>query len=168
MIREFRLDDIAALEMLYPAAFPDEDLLPLVRQLTGGRDDVMSLVADTDGDIVGHAAFTDCSIEGRPEKLALLGPVAIAPAWQQKGLGGDLIRAGLDRLRGTGCARVMVLGDPAYYRRFGFAMDTEVSPPHALPDEWLPAWQSINLIEEPVVGTLVVPEPWQPRELWLP
>jgi len=168
MIRDLRPDDLPALETLYPAAFPDEDLLPLVRQLMGERDDVMSLVADAVGEIAGHAAFTDCRIEGRPYKLALLGPVAIAPAWQQKGLGGDLIRAGLDRLRGTGCVRVLVLGDPAYYSRFGFVMDGEVNPPYALPEEWLPAWQSIDLSGEPVGGTLVVPETWRRTELWLP
>lgn len=160
--------DLPALEQLYPLAFPDEDLLPLLRQLVDDRSDVVSLIAEAAGELVAHAAFSDCAVEGMREHVALLGPAAVHPEWQQKGVGSKLIRAGIAHMRDAGFARIMVLGDPAYYSRFGFTADEEVKPPYRLPDDWLTAWQSVRLTGVPVNGTLIVPEPWQPRELWLP
>jgi putative acetyltransferase len=66
--------------------------------------------------------------------------------------------------------RVCVLGDPAYYRRLGFAQERDVDPPYTLPVEWRCAWQSISLRggSSPCPGTLSVPRPWLQPALWAP
>jgi len=83
----------------------------------------LSLVAATDGEVVGHVAFSPVTIAGAACGWFGLGPVAVLPARQRAGIGAALIRAGLARLRIAGAAGCVVLGDPAYYPRFGFAPD---------------------------------------------
>lgn len=167
-IRESLPSDHPSIEELYPRAFPDEDLLPLVRELLAERQLVLSFVAIVENNVVGHLIFTICGIAGRPEKIALLGPLAIAPAWQRQGFGISIVRAGLRRLKIEGIRRVCVLGDPDYYSRFGFERDDQVIPPYPLPKEWHGAWQSLELHRQtPILrGKLTVPEPWRHRALW--
>ena len=169
-IRECLPSDIASIEKLYPDAFPDEDLLPLVRELLGEEPIVLSLVGIVDRALVGHVIFTTCSIVGRTDNVALLGPLAIAPAWQRQGIGSAIVRAGLRLLENAGTNQVYVLGDPAYYRRFGFEPDDRVTPPYHLPEEWRGAWQSLNLCSDkpPLYGKLSVPHPWRKQALWAP
>lgn len=170
VLREGRPEDLPALERLYPAAFPTEDLLPLVRDLSGAGDGVLSLVAVDGGDLVGHVAFTRCGVGGRSERVDMLAPLAVAPARRREGIGGALVREGLRRLTAAGGAAVLVLGDPAYYRRFGFLPDRDVAAPHLLPEEWRDAWQSVRLaaVEPPFAGGLEVPPFWSRPELWAP
>ena len=169
-IRESTELDLADLEDLYPAAFPDEDLLPLVRSLLCEPATALSLVATIDGAIVGHAMLTWCGLAGSALHATLLGPVAVAPEVQRQGIGSQLIETGLQRVKDAGADVVMVLGDPAYYHRFGFAPTARVSPPFQLPAEWHEAWQSLALgehvVREPVA--LSVPEQWDDPALWLP
>lgn len=84
-IREGLPTDKAALEILYPAAFLDEDLLGLVNALLSEKNGVLSLVAINDEGVVGHILFTVCGIAGCHEKAALLGPVAVTPEFQRRG-----------------------------------------------------------------------------------
>jgi len=167
-LREARPNDAPPIETLYLAAFPDEDLLPLVRDLQGSS--AVSLVGLVDNALVGHIVLTPCSVAGRPDKVALLGPLAIAPDWQRQGIGSAIVRAGLRRLESDGMTHVYVLGDPAYYSRFGFEADDNVTPPYSLPDEWRGAWQSLRLSddEQPLSGTLSVPQAWRRQKLWAP
>jgi putative acetyltransferase len=169
-IRESLPKDIASIEALYPQAFPEEDLLPLVRELLSNHTIVLSLVGIADRALVGHVLFTACGIAGRPDKVALLGPLAVAPNWQRQGIGGRLVRAGIQRLEREGIAQVYVLGDPAYYGRFGFEQDNCVAPPYPIPEEWREAWQSISLGDgkPPPHGALSLPEPWLQPGLWAP
>jgi len=81
----------------------------------------VSLVAEQGGEIVGHVAFSPVLIDGRPGNWFGLGPVAVRPNRQGEGVGSALIRAGLAQLHDLGGQGCVVLGDPAYYRRFGFA-----------------------------------------------
>jgi putative acetyltransferase len=83
----------------------------------------VSLVAAEDGAIVGHVAFSPVATGGRTAGWFGLGPVAVRPERQRRGIGQSLIEAGLARLRAQGAKGCVVLGDPAYYRRFGFAAD---------------------------------------------
>ena len=169
-IRESVPDDLASIEKLYPDAFPDEELLPLVRRLLAETQSVLSLTATADGVLAGHAIFTTCGVSGATGKVALLGPLAVASNRQRQGIGGALVREGLQRSENAGMRRVFVLGDPAYYGRFGFAPDEGVAPPYALPDEWRGAWQSVGLPgnAQPLRGELSVPSPWRHRALWAP
>jgi putative acetyltransferase len=168
--RESLPSDISSIEKLYRGAFPDEDLLPLVRELQREGPGVVSFVGVADTALVGHVIFSTCSIVGETGKLALLGPLAVAPACQQKGIGSSMVRAGLQRMENVGTNLICVLGDPAYYRRFGFEPENRITPPYHLPEEWYGAWQSLNLSGEklPLCGKLIVPQPWRKQALWAP
>ena len=169
-IRDSRPADVAALETLYPDAFPAEDLLPLVKDLLNDEPIRSSLVAVIDGAVVGHVIFTHCGLKGRSERVALLGPLAVASKWQRKGLGRALVQAGLQRLRTGGTREVFVLGDPAYYSKLGFLPTADVAPPYALPPAWHGAWQvqRLEVAASPLQGGLAVPDPWLKPQLWMP
>ena len=169
-IRESAKDDAAAIESLYPAAFPDEDLLPLVRDLLQDAAITLSLVGVVDLKITGHAIFTKCGVLGSDIRAALLGPLAVAPVWQRRGIGSAIVRTGLQRLNDANVTLVCVLGDPAYYGRLGFAPETHVEPPFPLPAEWSGAWQSQYLDDTKVLctGKLAVPPQWLQPALWAP
>jgi putative acetyltransferase len=169
-IRETVRGDLAAIEVLYPNAFPDEDLLPLVRELLQETSVVLSLVGTIGSSVVGHVIFTTCRVAGSSDKVALLGPLAVASASQRQGIGSAIVQAGMQRLEKAGVTHVYVLGDPAYYGRLGFVPETRVAPPYPLPAEWSEAWQSISLssAEQPRRGELSVPQPWLQPALWAP
>ena len=169
-IRESRRNDSAAIESLYPEAFPEEDLLPFVRSLLNDAVVAISLVGTIDTRIVGNAIFTKCGVLGNSANAALLGPLAVAPAWQRQGIGSAIVRAGLRWLEDSGVHRVFVLGDPAYYGRLGFLTESLIKPPFPLPAEWDGAWQSQNLGETttPCAGKLSVPPQWRQPALWAP
>ncbi len=169
-IRESVQADIAAIGSLYPDAFPDEDLLPLVRDLLHDAAVAVSLVGAVNSQIVGHGVFTKCGVVGSDVESALLGPLAVAPAWQRRGVGSAIVRAGLQRLKDAGVALVCVLGDPAYYGRLGFVPETLVEPPYRLLTEWRGAWQSQYLVDVmvPYTGKLAVPPQWLRPALWAP
>jgi putative acetyltransferase len=169
-IRETTPGDTSALERLYRATFPDEDLVALVRELVGGAGDVLTLAAVTDGTIAGHVAFTRCTIGESGTRAALLAPLAVAPDRQRQGLGRALVAAGFDHLSEESILYVFVLGDPACYSRLGFTREDAVMPPYALPPDWDGAWQSTGLrgAASPPPGSLDLPPVWLRPELWLP
>jgi len=80
----------------------------------------LSLVAEIDGEVVGHIAFSAASIGGTSSGWFLLGPVAVLPDHQGKGIGRALVETGLDALRSRGACGCVLVGDPAFYCRFGF------------------------------------------------
>lgn len=83
----------------------------------------LSLVATIDGAVAGHVAFSAVTIDSGDTGWFGLGPVSVRPDAQRHGIGSALVSAGLDRLRAAGAKGCVVLGDPGYYRRFGFAID---------------------------------------------
>jgi len=92
----------------------------MIAALRDARALTISLVA-TDGDeIIGHVAFSPVTIDGEDHRWFGLGPVSVRPDLQGRGVGGALIRQGLNELRAQGAAGCVLLGDPGYYRRFGF------------------------------------------------
>jgi putative acetyltransferase len=169
-IRKSRREEIPAIESLYPEAFPDENLIPLVRDLLNDSVVAMSLVGTIDTHIVGHAIFTRCKVVGDSVNATLLGPLVVAPAWHRQGFGTAIVRAGFRELESAGVGRVFVLGDPAYYGRLGFLPDSLVAPPYPLPPEWDDAWQSRGLgeVTTSCSGKLAVPPQWLQPSLWAP
>lgn len=167
-IRESVAGDLAAIEAFYPAAFPDEDLLPLVRELLQASPIILSLVAVMGPSLVGHVVFTRCGVADSEDEVGMLGPLGVTPARQRQGIGSALVRAGLDRLKSDGMNHVYVLGDPNYYGRLGFLPEKAVSTPYPLPAEWEGAWQSLSLRspEPRPHGKLTVPQPWRKPALW--
>lgn len=169
-IRESVQGDAAAIESLYPEAFPDENLLPLVRDLLRDAEITTSLVGAVDSRIVGHVIFTKCGVVGSDISAALLGPLAVASAWQRRGVGSAIVRAGLRRLEDMDVNLVFVLGDPAYYERLGFRSGSLIEPPFRLPAEWDGAWQSQSVGDTMAScpGKLSVPRQWLQPALWAP
>ena len=167
-IRESRPSDATGIEQLYVDAFPDEDLLALVRELLDFGQSVISLVGIRENVIVGHVSFTFCHVEGGKDKVALLGPLAVMPTLHNQGIGSTLVQTGFKHLENSKIGYVFVLGDPAYYSRFGFKAEDKVVTPYPLPTEWRGAWQSIHLcdVKAPHEGRLSVPEPWRQIALW--
>jgi len=113
-----------------------------------------SLVATEAERVVGHILFTATRIEPDPGNLAsaILAPMAVHPDCQQRGIGRRLINDGLERLTAAGVGLVFVLGDPAFYTRFGFAPAGEqgLEAPHPVPPEHADAWMVQAL--QPGVG----------------
>ncbi len=148
-------------------AFPDEDLKPLVHTLMSKTEGVTPLVAVDQQTLIGLAVFTRCGLERQDVFLCLLGPVAISPNSQRRGIGSRLITFGLDHMRTLGATRVCVLGDPAYYNSFGFTTERHIRTPYPIPQEWNAAWQSLTLSEQATLsGTLSVPPAWKNPQLW--
>ena len=80
----------------------------------------LSLVAESDGEVVGHIAFSAAKIGDPSTGWFLLGPVAVRPARQGEGIGSTLVGTGLEALRSRGAGGCVLVGDPAFYTRFGF------------------------------------------------
>lgn len=80
----------------------------------------LSLVAEADGNIVGHVAFSLVTINGESQDWYGLGPISVQPALQKQGIGSKLIQEGLTQIREMGAKGCVLEGDPNYYHRFGF------------------------------------------------
>ena len=167
-IRESLPGDQGAVLALYPRAFPEEELRPTVTALLDETDGVISLVALSGDLVVGHALFTDCSVEGSDWRIALLGPLCVDPDHQRNGIGQALIREGIACMGMRGTALICVLGDPGYYGRSGFLQERRISTPYPIPEEWQDAWQSVSAGEDVdgPKGRMIVPAPWRDPKLW--
>jgi putative acetyltransferase len=117
VIRLEKPSGLAAIRRVEEAAFAQPVEAQLVDDLRSAGDAVFSLVAVEDERIVGHAMFSKMKA---PFAALALGPVAVLPERQRTGIGGQLIRDGLARSEAAGWVGIFVLGDPAYYGRFGF------------------------------------------------
>lgn len=121
-IRAERPEDAAAVRRVNELAFGRAEEAALVDALRAAADPHVSLVA-TDGDeIVGHIFFSPVSLEPEGQPFAAMGlaPMAVLPGHQRRGVGSELVRAGLGECRRAGRNVVVVLGHPEYYPRFGF------------------------------------------------
>ena len=117
IVRSEAPDDVAAIRAVEEVAFGQPAEAQLVDDLRAAGDSVFSLVAVDDDTVVGHALFSRMKA---PFPALALGPVAVLPERQRTGIGSRLIRQGIARSEAAGWLGVFVLGDPAFYRRFGF------------------------------------------------
>ena len=154
VIREAAKADRDSIRVVEEAAFGRPDEARLVDALVGDGDDVLELVAERDGRVIGHVLFSRLIVEtpGRNFPAVALAPVAIAPAAQRQGVGAALIEEAHGRLRQASETLSVVLGDPAYYGRFGYA--------HARAAEFECEWQGEALQalawgDAPATGRLV-------------
>ncbi len=96
----------------------------------------VSLVAVSDGRIVGHIAFSKAGAGDTESDWFLLGPVAVLPELHGQGIGTTLVEAGLKELRACGAAGCVLVGDPGFYARFGFSSFPELTYP-GVPQEYV-------------------------------
>ena len=122
-IRPFDEDDTDGVRQLLDAAFGGVTESRIVRTLRAADADSLELIAEDHGRIVGEIIFSP--VTGRTasgtELFGIgLGPVAVEPEFHKRGIGSALIEHGLDYMRKLGAPFCVLLGDPAYYARFGF------------------------------------------------
>jgi putative acetyltransferase len=129
-IRPAQDDDLDTVAALHRAAFSASPMghrgeAELVWALHAEGDVVASLLAERDGEFLGHVMFSSMYVEadGKPLRAAALAPLAVRPDEQRNGIGAALIRAGLTRLRDEGVQISFVLGHAVYYPRFGYRPD---------------------------------------------
>jgi putative acetyltransferase len=112
-------DDADGIRRVLTLAFPTAAEADLINDLRRNDRLSLSLVATINSEIVGQIAFSPVTIDGCEIGWGLA-PLAVAPAHQHYSIGSQLIRHGLEAARDRAVAAVVVLGDPAYYARFGF------------------------------------------------
>lgn len=135
---EYPLDRQAVFE-LNALAFGREGEAKLVDALREGGhfEPGMSLVAEIDARVVGHLLFSWIELDSSRGALsaAALASLCVDPQFQRRGIGAALLKEGLARMKSIDCQAVLVVGDSAYYRRFGFSAELakRISCPYSGP-----------------------------------
>jgi predicted N-acetyltransferase YhbS len=138
-IRQERPSDIAAVSRVTTAAFltaPHTNHTEqfIVDALRKARKLTVSRVATDNNEVVGHVAVSPIRIGGEDGGWYGLGPVSVIPSYQRRGIGSALIMDALLALSSTGAAGCVVLGDPAFYERFGFKASAALTLPGVPPE----------------------------------
>jgi predicted N-acetyltransferase YhbS len=138
----------SAFETMEEASGDEQDLVNRLRK-SPSFIPKLSLVAECDGQVIGHILFTKMTIGGHPS-LALA-PVAVLPAYQNQGIGGKLIEEGHRIAKELGYSSIVVVGHAAYYPRFGYTRASQwaIQAPFEVPDE---AFMILELREDGLKG----------------
>ena len=146
-------EDIGAIRYVNEQAFGQEAEAEIVEKLRKRVALTLSLVAIQGNEVVGHIAFSPVEVESEHSgfKAIALAPMGVLPAYQRKGIGSQIVRAGLEECRRLGHEIVVVLGHPDYYPRFGFvpARPRGIECEFEVPDE---AWMILELREGVLAG----------------
>jgi putative acetyltransferase len=122
LVRQERLEDWPAVRAVHENAFPSAQEADLVDRLRQAGKATLSLVAESDEhQVIGHVLFSPVTVQPPAVCRGLgLGPLAVLRDYQNTGVGSALCKAGLEECRRLMVDYVVVLGDPNYYRQFGF------------------------------------------------
>ncbi|MCW3098938.1 MAG: GCN5-related N-acetyltransferase [Chthonomonadaceae bacterium] len=136
-IRPETASDAGAIQEVTELAFGrayEAGVVEKVRRSSGFVSE-LSLVAEREGEIVGHVMFSELEIVGASESWTVLalGPISVRPEFQKQGVGRQMIRAGLERAANLGYGVVVLIGHPTYYPRFGFASGSRFGLKCAIP-----------------------------------
>jgi putative acetyltransferase len=133
-VRSERGPDVEAIDAVTRQAFANhpfsnqtEHLIVLALRNAGAL--TVSLVAETQGEVIGHVAASPVQIAGQSLGWFGLGPVSVATARQGHGVGSALVRAALAELQAVAAAGCVLLGNPVFYRRFGFVQNPSLASP---------------------------------------
>jgi len=141
LIRDEIAGDSEAIRKVHELAFNSPAEADLVDLLRARDKATISLVAEKEGEIVGHVLFSPVQIDPPSTGWSALGlaPVGVIPERQRHGIGKALIWQGLERCRSIGVRAIVVLGDPDYYTRFGFerAKDFGLGNEYQVEDEFM-------------------------------
>ena len=176
MIRETTKSDLSDILAIHRAAFGEDEVVDLTEALLADASatPLLSLIAQAEDRPSGHILFTAARIRD-PDfagKVKILAPLGVVPDSQGQGLGGELIKAGIERLSEAGADLVFVLGYPDYYTRHGFepAFPHNLVPPYPIQQKNHPAWM-VQALKPGLLGTitgtivaanaLMAPEYWQ-------
>jgi len=145
--------DFDSIRYVNEQAFGQKAEAAIVNKLRNRNALTISLVATMENEVVGHIAFSPVAIESPclSFEAVVLAPMAVLPVYQCKGIGSQLVRAGLEECRRLGHEIVVVLGHPDYYPRFGFvpAKAKGISCEFEVSDE---AWMVLELKEGTLAG----------------
>jgi putative acetyltransferase len=125
LIRNETHDDVCTITEVTIAAFKTLEISNhteqfIIKALRAAKALTVSLVAETDGRVIGHIAFSPVTISDGTPNWYGLGPVSVLPECQRRGIGRALIQEGISRLKDLGARGCCLVGHPEYYRRFGF------------------------------------------------
>jgi putative acetyltransferase len=142
IIRHERASDIEAIFTITKAAFEDHPISNhteqfIINALRAAKALSLSLVAEIDGKVIGHIAFSPVTISDGSDNWYGIGPVSVLPEFQKKGCGKSLINEGLALLKASGAQGCLLVGDPGYYERFGFRNLPELSLAGVPPENFL-------------------------------
>ncbi|MCP4001617.1 MAG: N-acetyltransferase [Gammaproteobacteria bacterium] len=114
--------DLKVISAINKAAFTDHGNTRSFDRLRAQHKDIISLVADVNGEAVGHILFSPAimATPAGPINGMGLGQLAVMPNWQKKGIGTHLAETGITQLRTQSCPFIIVIGHASYYPRFGF------------------------------------------------
>lgn len=131
IIRNEKPSDIAAISEVTIAAFRTLAISNhteqfIINALRADNALTISLVAEIDGRVIGHVAFSPVTISDGSPNWHGLGPVSVLPEYQKQGIGKSLIHKGLSLLKDLGSEGCALVGDPNYYQRFGFKNITDM------------------------------------------
>lgn len=152
LVREETLADTAAVRDVVTAAFGQPGEAGLVDSIRANGRAVISLVAEEDGVVVGHILFSPVTLEEGTARVLGLAPLSVAREHQRRGIGGELMRAGLARARELEYEAVVLLGHPEYYPRFGFVPASQFGL-HCEYDAPADAFMAIELRPGGLAGT---------------
>ncbi|MDB6101875.1 MAG: family N-acetyltransferase [Gammaproteobacteria bacterium] len=138
-IRNETAADVPAIEAVTAAAFvnaPNTDHTEqfIANALRNAGKLAISLVAETEGAVIGHVAVSPVSISDGAAGWFGLGPISVIPQHQGRGVGSRLVREALRILRERAAAGCVVVGQPRYYSRFGFQADPNLVFPDVPPE----------------------------------
>ena len=150
-IRIATTHDGDAIRQLYWSAFPEEEnesVATLAVELLAENSalPIISLVAEMDGAVVGHVAFSPIKIENQATIQAyILAPLAVRPDCQKQRIGSALVEYGMQRLSALGVDLIFVYGAPEYYGRFGFNAEAAQGYSAPYPLQYPFGWQAIAI-----------------------
>lgn len=174
-IRSTIPNDLETVRNIHLSAFSEEErevvaqlAVDLLTEETTPQ--ILSLVAEVDGTICGHVAFSPATLTTSDKWSGyILAPLAVMPDHQRSHIGSQLVQHGITILKELGIHTLFVYGDPGYYGRFGFEAETasRYAPPYPL--QYPFGWQALALNdfeEADLAGTISCVEALRSEDLW--